>query len=73
MDFVVPEEELAVQVSYSMTDPDTFKRETDALIKLHSVQPIGKMMVVTMEEESIVEKEGLQIELVPLWKWLLRF
>ena len=73
VDFVVPEEELAVQVSYSMTDPDTFKRETDALIKLHSVQPIGKMMVVTMEEESIVEKEGLQIELVPLWKWLLRF
>ena len=73
VDFVVPEEELAVQVSYSMTDPDTFKRETDALIKLHSVQPIGKMMVVTMEEESIVEKEGLQIELVPLWKWLLRY
>ena len=73
VDFVVPEEELAVQVSYSMTDADTFKRETDALIKLHSVQPISKMMVVTMEEERIVEKEGFRIELVPLWKWLLRF
>ena len=73
VDFVVPEEELAVQVSYSMADADTFKRETDALIKLHSVQPISRMMVVTMEEESIVEKDGLHIELVPLWKWLLRF
>ena len=73
VDFVVPEEELAVQVSYSMADPDTIKRETDALIKLHSVQPISKMMVVTMEEESIVEKDGLHIELVPLWKWLLSF
>lgn len=31
------------------------------------------MMVVTMEEESIVEKDGFHIELVPLWKWLLRF
>lgn len=71
VDFIVPEEELAVQVSYSMTDADTFKRETDALIKLHSVQQISKMTVVTMEEERIVEKEGFQIELVPLWKWLL--
>ena len=48
VDFVVPEEKMAVQVSYSIADADTFKRETDALIKL-------------------------DIELVPLWKWLLRF
>lgn len=73
VDFVVPEEGLAVQVSYSMADADTFKRETDGLLKLHSVQPINKMIVVTMEEESIVEKDGYHIELVPLWEWLLRF
>lgn len=73
VDFVVPEEELAVQVSYSMADADTFKRETDALIKLDSVLSISKMIVVTMEEESSVEKDGYHIELVPLWKWLLSF
>lgn len=73
VDFVVPEEGLAVQVSYSMADADTFKRETDALIKLDSVQSITKMVVVTMEEESCVEKDGYHIEFVPLWKWLLRF
>lgn len=73
VDFVVPEEGLAVQVSYSMADADTFKRETDALIKLDSVQSITKMVVVTMEEESCVEKNGYHIELVPLWKWLLMF
>lgn len=73
VDFVVPEEELALQVSYSMADADTFKRETDGLIKLHSVQPVSKMMVVTMEEESIVERDGFHIEIVPLWKWLLKF
>lgn len=73
VDFVVPEEGLAVQVSYSMADTDTFKRETDAMIKLDSVQSITKMVVVTMEEESCVEKNGYHIELVPLWKWLLMF
>ena len=73
VDFVVPEEKMAVQVSYSMADMDTFKRETDGLIKLHSVQQVDKMTVVTMDEESIVEKDGFHIELVPLWKWLLKF
>ena len=73
VDFIVPEEGLAVQVSYSMTDAETFKRETDALIRLRSVQPISKMMIVTMEEESVVEKDGLHIDVVPLWKWLLKF
>lgn len=73
VDFVVPEEKLAVQVSYSMTDANTSKREIDGLIKLHSIQPISTMIVVTMEEENIVEKDGFHIELVPLWKWLLKF
>ena len=68
VDFVVPEEKMAVQVSYSMADMDTFKRETDGLIKLHSVQQVDKMTVVTMDEESIVEKDGFHIELVPVWK-----
>ncbi len=71
VDFVVPAEELAIQVSYSMADADTFKRETDGLIKLHFFQPVSRMIVVTMAEERIVEKDGYQIELVPLWKWLL--
>lgn len=73
VDFVVPEEKLAVQVSYSMTDANTSKREIDGLIKLHSIQPISKMIVVTMEEENLIEKDGFHIELVPLWKWLLKF
>lgn len=34
----------------------SFINETDALIKLDSVQSITKMVVVTMEEESCVEK-----------------
>lgn len=34
----------------------SFINETDALIKLDSVQSIAKMVVVTMEEESCVEK-----------------
>ena len=73
VDFIVPEEGLAVQVSYSVADVETFKRETDALIKLSSVQHINRMVVVTKEEENVVEKDGFRIEIIPLWKWLLEF
>ena len=71
VDFVVPEYKLAIQVSYSLTALDTFKRETDGLIKLASVQDVERMLVVTKEEEDIVDKDGFRIEVVPLWKWLL--
>lgn len=45
---------------------NTSKREIDGLIKLHSIQPISRMIVVTMEEENLIEKDGFHIELVPL-------
>lgn len=56
-----------------MEDVDTLKRETDGLIKLASVQDIHRMIVVTKDEEGIVEKDDCRIELIPLWKWLLEF
>lgn len=73
VDFIVPEIGLAIQVSYSMVDPDTSKREIDGLIKLASVQHIKRMVVVTKDEEDTVEKEGQCIDIIPLWKWLLEF
>ncbi len=73
VDFVVPEENLAIQVSYSLADADTAKRETDGLVKLSSFQDIKRMMVVTKDEEDVIEKEGYRIEVLPLWKWLLMF
>nr|WP_294724808.1 ATP-binding protein [Prevotella sp.] len=73
VDFVIPEEELAIQVSYSMADPDTFRREIDGLIKLSSIQNVKRMIVVTKDEEDVVEKDGCRIEIIPLWKWLLEF
>ena len=73
VDFVIPEEEMAIQVCYSMAEPDTFKRETDGLVKLSSIQNIKKMIVVTKDEEDTVEKDNCRIEILPLWKWLLKY
>lgn len=71
VDFYVPEEELAVQASYSLTDETTRKREVDALSKLPNVHPCKRRVIVTYDEEdTITDKHGI-IEIVPCWKWLL--
>ncbi len=71
VDFFVPEEGLAVQASYRMSDEETLDREIKALVSLHSFSPLRKAMIVTYEDEGAMERNGLKVELVPVWKWLL--
>lgn len=72
VDFYVPEEELAIQVSYSMMQsPDTFNREITALKKLPNVLSCHRRLVLTNDESAEVEDEYGKIEIMPVWKWLI--
>lgn len=72
VDFYIPDEELAIQASYSVSDEETFNREVAALSKLDSIHPLFRMQIITYEEETqIVLGNGKSIEVVPAWKWLL--
>lgn len=75
VDFYVPDGSLAVQACYSLTaneDSDnTFKRETDALIKFNRFQPCQRNLIITHSEEDMLHIDGIDIEVIPLWKWLL--
>ena len=72
VDFFVPDESYAVQVSYSISDEDTRKREVDGLKKLHTFLPLKRMVIVTYDEEETIKlDDGSIIEVIPAWKWLL--
>ncbi len=71
VDFYVPEEELAIQVCYSLSDDETFDREIKALLKLPSVVSCKKLIVITRDEEQTLEIDDKTIEVIPIWKWLL--
>ncbi len=71
VDFYIPEEELAIQACYSLSDSETFDREVKALLKLASVVPCKKLMVITRDEEERLETGGKTIEVLPVWKWLV--
>ena len=71
VDFVVYDEGLAFQVSYSLGNPDTEKREVDALIKLNRVLPMRQLTIITKDEERNIEVGDVTVHVIPAWKWLL--
>lgn len=72
VDFYVPEEGTAIQASYDMTNEATLQREVNALVALHSTSPISHAIIVTYDDECVLEQDGLKIEVVPAWKWVLK-
>lgn len=71
VDFVVYDEGIAIQVSYSLSDPETEKREVDALLKLNKVLPMRKLMIICKDEERDITVNDVTIQVIPVWKWLL--
>lgn len=72
IDFYIPSENLAIQVSMQVLDNiDTRERKTRAFVKLNNFIPDSKCILITNSEETILDCEGIRIEVTPIWKWLL--
>ena len=72
IDFYVPSQKLAIQVSMQVLDNmDTKERETRAFVKLKNFIPDAKCILITNSEEDTLNLDGIQIDVVPVWKWLL--
>ena len=72
IDFYVPEEKLAIQVSYSILDDvATKERELNAFDKLRNFISDARFLLVTNSEEADIEYNGIHVSVVPAWKWLL--
>lgn len=71
VDFYIPEDELAIQVSYSLNDAETRKRELEALQKLPKRLPCKRRLVLTYDEEDSASDRYGEVAIMPVWKWLL--
>ena len=71
VDFYVPEDELAIQVAYSLNDEQTKEREVTALKKLPNVHPCSRRIIITYDEETTFTDQYGTIEVIPCWKWML--
>ena len=66
IDFVVPDERLAIQVSYSVREDATYSREVSPLVKYAKAHQDWRCLLITYDEEGV--EEGIPV--VPVWKWL---
>ncbi|MCL2478571.1 MAG: ATP-binding protein [Treponema sp.] len=73
VDFYLPETGTAIQACYNPEAVDgTAEREINALVKISGVLECKKMLIITGNTEKNITVKGKKIEMVPLWKWLLK-
>lgn len=74
VDFVIrrgPDIVKAIQVSRSLHDEKTRARELRALLDARVELKVENLMVITEDEEGDIAIDGVSVEIIPAWKWLI--
>ena len=61
-----------IQVCYNMSNPNTRNREIQTLIKAHQEFKKSKLTLITDDEEDIYQSGNIFVNIIPLWKWLIK-
>jgi predicted AAA+ superfamily ATPase len=71
IDFYIPEKKQAIQVSYSISNQNTYDREVNALIKFDKYKKGNDLYIITFDEEKIIKLDDAIINVIPIWKFIL--
>ena len=72
IDFYISNENVAIQVAYSIKEIESFDREVSSLIEFAKKEKEKtKLIIVTYDEEDTINKDGYTINVLPLKKFLL--
>lgn len=61
----------AIQVSYEMSQSETKKREIKGVLSACKAFGLSKGMIITYDEEDETVEDGVVIEVIPLYRWVL--
>lgn len=61
----------AIQVTESLSNPKTREREIDGLLEAMKTYGLERGLIITFDDEEMLEEGGLSIDVVPAWKWAL--
>lgn len=67
IDFVVDKVKMAVQVSYSIKEKDTYNREVVPLLSFGESHNDWQLLIVTYDETDHITEKGVDIDVVPAW------
>lgn len=72
VDFYIEETGTAIQVAYSITNISD-DRETKTLVEAaKTLKEAKEFVIITYEEEKELNIDGVKIQVIPVWKWLLK-
>lgn len=63
--------QIPIQVAYDISHPDTREREFKGLIKAAHFLKVDSGILVTLNEEQILEQQGVRIHIQPAWHFLM--
>ena len=70
VDFCIPEQNQAIQVSYNIDDAVTYEREVGGLVKFLKAYSQYRGIIITWDTESEIVVDDMTINVIPVWKWL---
>ncbi|RLD77548.1 MAG: ATP-binding protein [Bacteroidetes bacterium] len=71
-DFFISEKKILIQVSNSISDYETRKREINSLISAMDELGINKAKILSYDEKEIIKIGINEISVEPVWRWLLK-
>lgn len=61
----------AIQVCYSLKESETCERELDGIVKACECLKLNRGTIVTFEEEDVIKKGEITIDVLPAYKFIL--
>ncbi|MDR2816617.1 MAG: ATP-binding protein [Proteiniphilum sp.] len=61
-----------IQATWDMTGENTREREIGGILEASLATRCDNLFIVAKDEESVITREGKQINVIPAWKWLLQ-
>jgi predicted AAA+ superfamily ATPase len=73
VDFIVTDHQgvqrKLVQVCLDISEPATLQRELKPLVETARFFKTEETLIITLDQEKTIELEGIQVRVVPAWKW----
>ena len=70
VDFVLPVDRELIQVSFELNDQN-IEREIRGLERASGEIDANRFLILTMDQECEIFRNGLKIEVKPVWRWLM--